>query len=104
MSERDRLRVLRGELQSTLERIDAIEGYYRQFRIDYPVTGVPHDYDLVILADVLSDYYTCLETAFVRIAKHFENELEREKWHKSLLDRMTVDIPGIRRRVIAEAT
>jgi len=75
MSERNRLLVLRGELQKTLERIDAIEGYYRQFRIDYPAAGVTRDCDLVILADLLSDYYTCLETAFVRIARHFENEL-----------------------------
>ncbi len=104
MSEKDRLRVLQSDLGKTLERVDAIEGYYRQFRSDYPIAGVARDYDLVILADMLSDYYTCLETAFVRIAKHFENELDREKWHKSLLDRMTVEIPGIRKRAIADAT
>jgi hypothetical protein len=104
MSAKDRIKILQGELEKTLVLIGKIEDYYTQFRKDYPPSGTPRDYDLVILADIVSDYYTCIETAFVRVAKHFENELDPERWHKSLLERMTVDVPGVRKRLVSDQT
>lgn len=45
------------------------------------------NYNLIILADIITGYYTCVETAFVRIAKAFENEAIEHPWHAGLLER-----------------
>lgn len=50
------------------------------------------------------DFYTCLETGFVRISKFFENNLESARWQSHLLERMTIDVPGVRKRVISDET
>lgn len=36
----------------------------------------------------------------VRIAKHFENTLEDSSWHRELIERMKIEIPGLRPAVI----
>jgi len=58
----------------------------------------------ILFADVFVSMYTCCETAFVRISKFFENNLDSSRWHKELLDRMTLEIPAIRPRVLADET
>ena len=96
---------LKGEILKALGHIDRIHAYYLQFRRDYP-ENVTNDrnYDLVILADIIADFYTCLETAFVRISKFFENSLDQDKWHRHLLEKMVLVIPGIRDAVLRDET
>lgn len=55
----------------------------------------------VLLADVFVNYYTCLETIFFRIAQFFENSLPTERWHAELLDKMRLQIAGVRESVIS---
>ena len=50
----------------------------------------------LIIAGLLENYYTCLETVFVRISQFFENSLDPGRWHSDLLDRMTLEISGVR--------
>lgn len=93
---------LRGNLQKTLELLGKVEEKYKAFtlkRADFP-PGM--GYDLIILAELVADTCTCLETFFVRVSRTFENHLEREKWHASLLDNMLLEIPGIRKAVISQ--
>lgn len=56
------------------------------------------------MADIFADYYTCLETVFVRISKFFENNLDTTKWHTHLLGKMTLTIPGIRNCLLRDET
>ena len=57
----------------------------------------------LIIAGLLENYYTCLETIFLRISQHFENRLGSERWHQDLLERMTLEIDGVRLAAISEA-
>lgn len=57
----------------------------------------------LIIAGLLENYYTCLETIFVRISQHFENRLGSERWHKDLLQKMTLEIEGVRVAAVSEA-
>ena len=50
----------------------------------------------LLAAGLIENYYTCLETAFVRISQHFENNLPPDKWHKALLEKMQLNIEGVR--------
>ncbi len=56
----------------------------------------------MVLSQVFIDYYTCIETFLFRTSQAFENSLEQEKWHKSLLDKMNLEIPNIRPAVISQ--
>jgi hypothetical protein len=104
MSGKDRIRLLQGEIARTLRAIDGAEESYRRFRADFPPLPTERNYDLIILADILTDYYTCVETVLVRIAKAFENELEKDRWNASLLERMNMDVPRVRPRVVTGGT
>lgn len=58
----------------------------------------------ILLAGLLENYYTCIETVFVRISQFFENNLPPDRWHRELLERMTLDVSGTRPRVISDKT
>ncbi len=52
---------------------------------------------------VLHDFYNCCERIFKRIAIEMNGGYEdTEKWHKSLLYRMTIPIEGLRPRVLSD--
>lgn len=58
----------------------------------------------VLLAGLIENYYTCAETTFFRISQYFENNLTPEGWHADLLEKMSLDIPTLRPRVISDQT
>ena len=52
---------------------------------------------------ILHDFYNCCERIFKRIAIEMNGGYEdTEKWHKSLLYRMTIPIEGLRPRVLSD--
>ena len=55
----------------------------------------------LIIAGLLENYYTCAETIFLRISQHFENSLDPERWHSDLLQKMTLEIEGVRPGAVA---
>ena len=57
----------------------------------------------LIIAGLLENYYTCLETIFLRISQHFENRLDSARWHNDLLQKMTLEIKGVRVAAVSEA-
>lgn len=56
----------------------------------------------IVVAEYMVDYYTCLETCFLRISQHFENHLSQDRWHADLLEKMTLRIEGVREAVVSE--
>ncbi|GFP25387.1 hypothetical protein HKBW3S25_00859 [Candidatus Hakubella thermalkaliphila] len=55
------------------------------------------------LAYLLHNLYCALEDLFQEIAKTFENRIEDlSKYHRELLKRMQLDVPGIRPRVLSK--
>ena len=40
----------------------------------------------------------------LRISQHFENDLTADRWHADLLDRMRIDIEGVRARLLDDQT
>lgn len=52
---------------------------------------------------ILHDFYNCCERIFKKIALELNGRYEdSEKWHKSLLYKMTIPIEGVRPRVITD--
>lgn len=58
--------------------------------------GADDPLDWAALGYTIHGFYNALEGYFSRISKFFENNLSRDSWHKDLLDRMTLEIPGVR--------
>jgi hypothetical protein len=58
--------------------------------------GATDPVDWGALAFTIHTLYGILEGYFLRISKYFENDLAPESWHKALVEKMALDIPGLR--------
>ena len=85
---RKRLETVRGTLESALT--DKVARLGRT-----PVSAL-------IVAGLLENYYTCLETIFLRISQHFDNRLGHDRWRQDLLQKMTLEIEGVRPAAVSE--
>ena len=54
----------------------------------------PLDWDA--LGSTLHSAYGVLENYFLRVSKFFENALDPQGWHKALVEKMALEIPGVR--------
>ena len=102
MSVSSKIATLSNLIKKTRQVLKRIESYYRSFIETEMVHGDKKISDAIVVADILVNYYTCLETIFVRISQFFENDLSQEKWHRDLLQKMTLQIDDIREAVISD--
>jgi len=80
-------------------------------QVDSLQVALDHDIGLLgrtqnaalIVAGLIENYYTCLETVFLRISQFFENTLDPERWHTDLLEKMTLHIEGVRLPAVSPA-
>jgi hypothetical protein len=99
-----RLHELSSEISKTLMLLRKNREFYLQFRAhDLPKLG-KSTAAAMVLSQVFMDFYTCVETLLWRISQCFENQLETTRWHKSLLQKMTLDISEVRPAVISDHT
>lgn len=103
MKEHKAVSELIGDIHKTLRLLEKQESFYLTFIKDREKLPPGKPYDLIVLADIFCDFYTCAETAFLRISKFFENHLDADRWHQHLLEKMTVDIPNVRKRVLEDS-
>jgi hypothetical protein len=103
MNAREGINSLRAEIGRSLAVLARLEKYFIQFQKNRLSAATGTD-EAMIVAQTLSNYYTCLETLFLRISQFFENSLESERWHQSLLNKMVLEIPDYRPRVISDLT
>lgn len=60
------------------------------------VAGANDPVDWGALGFTIQTLYGVLENYFLRISKYFENNLPAERWHTALVEKMSLDIPGVR--------
>lgn len=89
---------LRRDLAAARQRLDGLRVRRAGLVPDDPVIAS-------FFALSLHAYYTALETACERVARHFDGGVPTgERRHQDLLDSMGLDLPGIRPRVFSERT
>jgi len=95
--------LLKADIQDELDKINLIvvEFNKQASKIDLPGDEVPF-YDRGAIGYILHNFYNGCENIFRSIAKFFENDLGPQSWHKDLLKRMKIKIPGFRPAVIDE--
>lgn len=97
------VKLLVEEILKGAEALRRIEAFYDR------VTGAVQDGDrspekAIVIADLLTKHYTCVETLFLRVSQCFENHLSDDRWHTDLLFKMTLRIEGVRESVIRDST
>ena len=101
---RAELLLLVGEIREGKAVLDTIQQTYATYSPAFMDEQKRELRDAVMLAEILTNTYTCIETILFRIARVFENHLDAREWHKALLRKMRVEIPGIRKAVLTQET
>ena len=58
--------------------------------------GATEDLDYAALGYTIHNLYSLLENYALRIAKTFENEIDDSRWHRDLINRMTLEVATVR--------
>ncbi|MBN2005348.1 MAG: hypothetical protein JXA21_18460 [Anaerolineae bacterium] len=95
------LLLLVGEIKNSLDALDNIERLHATYQSAFMDEQTRDARDAVMLAEILTNTYTCVETILFRIARVFENHLDAQQWHKALLHKMRVEVPGVRKAVLS---
>jgi hypothetical protein len=101
MSAKHEIELLESEITASLAVTDRIQQFYDSYAAGIERTVFPVEQRIVV-AEILGNYYTAVETIFLRISQFFENGLRNEKWHADLLYKMTIEIPGTRPRLLSD--
>ncbi len=97
-------KVLLGELEKGIKVLSEMYTFFEQSLVeDVPKLGRSRS-AAVLLAGIIDNYYTGIETMFFRISQFFENSLSKDRWHSDLLQRMRIPVKGERVEVIKETT
>lgn len=91
----ERLRTLKAELLADMQVLEELEGKYRLVHAKLAAID-PDEFDYVGLAYTIVNLYNLMENYFLRVAKCFENNVDKLNWHKDLIKRMSLEIEGIR--------
>jgi hypothetical protein len=93
--------LLKADILKELENIKNLESEFSKIEkmLRLPAEKVAH-YDRGAVGYMLHSFYNGCENIFNSIARFFENDLGPQSWHKDLLKRMNLDIPGIRPKLI----
>lgn len=93
------IRTLKADIAADLE---AVAGIYAA--LDRYAAGPSGEEQLIAVAYYLHNLYCVSESMFQRIVQVFESQLsDQAGWHAELLRRMTLDIEGIRPRLLGPA-
>ncbi len=104
MNDQSDIAVLRGEISKTRAIVEDIYQFYTQVNSnEIRVLGKTRSTALIV-AQIIENYYTCLETLFLRVSQFFENNLQQDKWHSDLLNKMALRIDGVREPLLNDTT
>jgi len=103
MSAKTDVRVLIKELEKSLAVLDKMHAFYESYTKTLPPASQRTTENAIVLAEILTNFYTCLETIFLRISQFFENSLRKDRWHQDLLEKMTLSIENLREAVISDS-
>jgi hypothetical protein len=92
------IRTLKAEIAADVQ---VIAGLYTT--LEHYTEQVQSEEQVIVTGYYLHNLYSAFENIFLRIARAFGNQVtDQASWHAGLLHRMTLDIEGLRPRVISD--
>ena len=82
--------------------LDDMERFLAERGVSQAVDPEPDRAGRIVIAQILENAFTAIETALLRISQGFDNSLSAKRWHADLLDKMLLEKKGIRPRVLSE--
>jgi len=82
--------------------LDDMERFLAERRVFTETDLAPDRAERIVVAQILENTYTAIETALLRISQGFDNSLSHERWHADLLDKMLLEKKGVRPRVLSD--
>ena len=82
--------------------LDDMERFLAERTVSGETVPAPDRAERIVIAQILENAYTAIETALLRISQGFDNSLNPERWHADLLDKMLLEKKGIRPRVLSD--
>ena len=98
------LKLLVAEIRKNFEVLDRIRDFIEATEGRELAASGRTPATALMMAGIIENYYTCLETLFLRISQNFENHLEETRVAPGAADRMTLRVPELRENVISDAT
>ena len=95
------LRTLKAELKADMPRLERLFHKYELIHDKFSRI-TPDEFDYIALAYTIVNLYNLIENYFLRISKTFENDLDPTIWHRHLLQRMYLEIEGLRPAFMTE--
>lgn len=83
------------ELDGDVAEIERVRGLNAR-AWDRIRSGADDPIDWGALGFTIHTLYGVAENYFLRVSKFFENGLPPERWHRAILEKMALDIPGLR--------
>jgi hypothetical protein len=95
--------LLKADINDELEKLIRLEKEFEkiQNKINLKAEDIGY-YDRGAIGYLLHNFYNGCENIFKLISRFFENDFGPDTWHKDLLKRMKLEIPGFRPKVIDE--
>ena len=95
-----KLTILKSEL---LRDLDKLECLFEKFTASYQKYKQQKEHAFLVESGFyVNQIYTGFERMFRKVTDSFENTIDEKSWHKSLLDRMILELAEIRPAVISE--
>jgi len=82
--------------------LDDMEAFLAERGVPAENAPAPDRAGRIVIAQILENTYTAIETALLRISQGFDNNLNAERWHADLLDKMLLEKKGVRPRVLSD--
>jgi hypothetical protein len=89
------LQKLRAELELDIERLTALKEK-NQRAAERATVGDADELDYAALGYTIHNVFNLIENYATRIAKTFENQIDPVSWHRDLVERMQIEIDGVR--------
>jgi hypothetical protein len=90
------------QIDLSFRALDDMERFLAERKLPDADTPAPDRVERIVVAQILDNTYTAVETALLRISQGFDNSLSRDRWHADLLDKMILAKKGIRPRVLSD--
>ena len=95
---REKILALKADIGADLQAIEQIYATLAR-----QGDAIASDEQAIVVGYYLHNLYNAFESIFQSIAEAFENDIaDKSRWHSLLLRRMTLDIEGIRPRLLSD--
>jgi len=104
MKEKNKIEKLIEDIKTAQKILANNDAYYVEFKTKKLSRYGKDKMTAIVMSKILATFYESLETMFLKISSFFENDLSSDRWHKQLLENMTIQIENTRERVISDKT